>query len=176
MADTRFRIAERSWLSEGTRDAWVAYLREARRVGNPVFTAQDVIISAINMGPMRFKPTEDGFIASVIHATNPPIERIYQVPLGPDDYEEESFPVWSWWSGKIVVKWDNDFDLSGCPALEIKVEGCDTTDELDIWNESPITPEELTLIGEHLYEETCVTNREELHDALHDWDNWLFSD
>jgi len=176
MADIKFRIAERNWLNENTKDTWVVYLRESRRIGQPVFTAEDVILASVNMGPMRFEPTEDGFIASVIQATNPPIERIYHVPISSYDYDEESFPIWSWWSGDIVVKWDNDFAPGGCPALEIKVVGCDTTEELDVWNESPITPRPLEVIGEHLYEETCITNKEELHDALQDWDNWLFNE
>jgi len=175
MADTRLRAAERDWLAEGTRDTWATYLREARRAGQPVFTAQDVIIAAINLGPMSFRHTEDGFIAKVIRATNPPIERIYHVPVGPHDYDEETFPLWSWWSGDITIKWDS-FAPDGCPALEINVSECDTTNELDIYNESPVNPTPLEVLGEHLYEGTCVTNKEELHAALSDWDNWLFNE
>lgn len=172
MSDVRFRAAERNWAVEGTREAWIAYLREARRAGNPVFTAQDVRMAPTALEQFEF--TEEGFIARITRAEHPPIERIHRFPVGPDDYDEESVPIWGWWSGNIVVKWDY------CPSLSIEVETCDVTEILTVeasWDDwAGAAREASTLIGEHQYEGDCVTNAKELNAALGDWDNWFFNE
>ena len=80
MSDVKFRRAERNWLSYGDYHSWMIYLRESRRVGQPIFTREDVIRAALppSTRPVEFIPTEEGFNALVQKVANPPIERQYQ--------------------------------------------------------------------------------------------------
>jgi len=179
MADIRLRAAERAWQTEGTYNAWVTYLREAKRAGKPLFTALDIMdvaaakrnVEAAAPGGFRltdFQHTEDGFIAQVIGAYNPPVERIYRIPLGYGEYDQESVPIWTWWSGKVILKWEESWG----PGLELLVEACD----LEAAYYAMPYPMPGEIIGEHIYEGFSVTNREELSDAFRDWDNWLFNE
>jgi hypothetical protein len=181
MSDVKFRRAERNWISNDDYQSWVAYLRESRRAGQPIFTREDVIraVSPPSIRPVKFIPTEDGFHALVQKVWNPPIERQYQVSLGPDDFEIESYPMWRWWSGLIVVGWDHQglFE-SPCPILSISVESTDANEA--VHGVPGMMGEEYTrsgwdqFHGTYTYEVDCVSNRDQLFAAFQDGneDHW----
>jgi len=180
MSDIRYRLAERNWITEGTYETWVALLRESRRVGQPIFTASGVIqaqggccvnATCETAGALtNFQFTEDGFTTKVTNAINPQIEQTYNIPVGPDDYEAESYPIWDHWGGTIKVSWDDYFDPP-CPTLTIQVDyaGIDADDPMGMY---------LAGIERHLHEYTyegdSVTNQQELAAAFLDDSNWNY--
>jgi hypothetical protein len=173
MSDVKFRRAERNWLSYGDYHSWMIYLRESRRVGQPIFTREDVIRAALppSTRPVEFIPTEEGFNALVQKAANPPIERQYQVPLGPDDFEIESYPMWRWWSGLIVVGWDhNGLFGNPCPILSISVESTDANEPVHgmqgMMGEEYLPGGWDQFYGTYTYEVDCVSNRDQLFAAF----------
>jgi hypothetical protein len=177
MADIRYRKAEIQWLSQSTRDTWVAFMRESRLIGQPIFTANSLetaleIFTCRNCGSRirdyydicsgcgssdigtqtlvwEFSHTEDGFIAEVMFSPRPELEM--------DPYDAISYPIWAWWSGQVKVAWD---DIFGCPILTI----------YPVNAEFSVNQEDLS---RRVYS-SCVANQQQLIAAFLDHANWSY--
>jgi hypothetical protein len=173
MSDNKFRIAERRWLSDPSHGSWASYLRESRRIGEPVFTLDGINIAVLgdssrdpDQNPYfdltSFTPTEDGFIADVERAVHPEIEGAYDFPISPDEFDQASFPLWGWWSGQVVVCWSDTFSPSG-PTLTIEIDSANFEAwEIQSGNQGT----------GYVYERDYITNNEQLRAAFLDPGSW----
>lgn len=166
MSDFRHRLAVKKWLEEHSEEAWAEFLAESSRNGIPVFT-QEMLEQALQPDGFHITPTVQsfeitptGFIAVVEKSINPPVEQLFRIPYSPGDYEEEYYPLWDWWSGKMKLEWSDYFEPAG-PTLEIEV--------LDIFNSGDLFPN--SILREYVYDDE-ITDAETLTNALQDPLNW----
>lgn len=179
MTDRKYREAQRAWQTEGDYFSWVNWLRESRRIGQPLFT-ESLLHRLLMTGcddqeeyppiekyQIQYHDTDDGFIVDVNNARNPLIETLqsYRVAFG---YEQDYFELWDRWSGQLKLCWTTDFDFP-CPGLELEAAAWQQPGRGYYVVRDP-EPGDV-----YIYEAGCVYTPSQLQHALCDVIGWTLS-